>query len=367
MSAGLLALLQETAAATQGAVVKTTGVVCDDLAVSCNQFIGGQPDRKIPMVMKVARRSLVNKAVLIPSALALSLTFPAAILPALAIGGALLCYDSMHKITHKAITPPPVAVSEAYANDHAAWEKRHVKRAMHTDLVLSAEVTTVSLWSVTGAPLLVQLGTLTATGLVMTAAVYTAVAGIIKMDDAGLALEKVKGDGVFAKTCHKAGKAIGHVAPKLIKTIGVLGMAAMFLVGGSMLLHGIPGGEHLMGTALSFLGQNAAVQAIGGVVAQFAVGVVAGVASLPVAKVVIPAYHKTAAWTRRALEKTGLVKIRKPLPAPSLQPAPEASPKPLPEKGAAANALKAATQLPANDVKAQPAAPLSSALKPPQP
>jgi predicted DNA repair protein MutK len=364
MSAGLLALLQDTATATQAAMVKTTGVVCDDLAVSCNQFIGGQPQRKIPMVLKVAKRSIVNKAILIPSALALSLTFPAAILPALAVGGALLCYDSMHKITHKAIKPPPVAVSEAYANDHVAWEKRHVKSAMKTDLVLSAEVTTVSLWSASQAPFLVQLGTLTATGLAMTVAVYTAVAGIIKMDDAGIALEKAKGDGVFARACRATGKAIGHVAPKLIKTIGVVGMAAMFLVGGSMLVHGIPGGEHLMGTALSFLGHNAVVQAVAGVAAQFAVGVVAGVASLPVAKIVIPAYHKAAAWTRQTLEKTGLVKLKKPLPAPAPQPAPAAAPKPLPEKGTAANALKAATQLPVNDVKPQPA--VTQAPKPPK-
>ncbi|MEZ0259618.1 MAG: DUF808 family protein [Alphaproteobacteria bacterium] len=360
MSAGLLALLQETATATQGAMVKTTGVVCDDLAVSCNQFIGGQPDRKIPMVMKVAKRSLINKAILIPSALALSLTFPAAILPALAVGGALLCYDSMHKITHKAIKPPPVAVSEAYANDHAAWEKRHVKSAMHTDLVLSAEVTTVSLWSVTGAPVLVQLGTLTATGLAMTAAVYTAVAAIIKMDDAGVALEKVKGNGLFAKTCHKAGKAIGHVAPKLIKTIGVVGMAAMFLVGGTMLVHGIPGGEHLVGAAVSALGANAVVQAVAVVALQFGVGVVAGIASLPVAKVVIPAYKKSVAWTRKLFGKPD---ITKPL-AQSPQ-APEPAPKLLPPKGSASTALNAAVRLdaPANDTQAKPVL----AAKPPKP
>jgi uncharacterized protein len=350
MSAGLLALLQETATATQGAMIKTTGVVCDDLAVSCNQFIGGQPDRKLPMVMKVAKRSLINKAILIPSALALSLTFPAAILPALAVGGALLCYDSMHKITHKAIKPEPVAVSEAYANDHAAWEKRHVKSAMHTDLVLSAEVTTVSLWSVTGAPFLVQLGTLTATGLAMTAAVYSAVACIIKMDDAGEALKKVKGDGLFAKTCHTAGKAIGHVAPKLIKAIGVVGMAAMFLVGGTMLVHGIPGGEHLMGTAVSALGTNAVAQAVAGAAIQFGVGLVAGAASLPVAKVVIPAYRKSVAWGRKLLEKTSIAQPQRPLP-----PAPEPAPNPLPPKGTASAAMNAAVQLPANDTQAKPA------------
>lgn len=366
MSAGLLALLQETAVATQGAMVKTTGVVCDDLAVSCNQFIGGQPERKIPMVLKVAKRSLVNKAILITSALALSLTFPAAILPALAVGGALLCYDSMHKLTHKAIKPEPVAVSEAYANDHVAWEKRHVKSAMKTDLVLSAEVTTVSLWSVTGAPFLVQLGTLTATGLAMTAAVYTAVAAIIKMDDAGEALKKVKGDNVFAKACRAAGKGISKVAPKLIKTIGVVGMAAMFLVGGTMLVHGIPGGEHLMGTALSALGANAVVQAVAGAAIQFGVGLVAGAASLPVAIVVIPAYKKTAAWTRKLFGKTG-----KPQPQqPQLPPAPEPAPKPLPPRGSAGAALKAAVA-PANDTQATPAPapqakPVNTA-KPPQP
>jgi len=361
MSAGLLALLQETALATQSAIVKTTGVVGDDLAVSCNQFIGGQPDRKIPMVMKVAKRSLINKAILIPCALALSFTFPGALLPALAVGGALLCYDSMHKLTHKAIKAPAVTVSEAYANDHAAWEKRHVKGAMKTDLVLSAEVTAVSLWSVTGAPFLVQLGTLAATGLAMTAGVYAAVACIIKLDDAGAALEKVRGDGLFAKTCHKAGKAIGHVAPKLIKAIGVVGMAAMFLVGGTMLVHGIPGGEQLVGTAVSALGANAVVQAVAGAAIQFGVGLVAGAASLPVAKVVIPAYQKSAAWTRKLLGKAGIAKQLPPAP-PAFEPAPKL----LPPKGSASAAMNQAVQLPVNDAEAAQPAAVTPAQKPPK-
>ena len=141
---------------------------------------------------------------------------------------------------------------------------------------------------------------------------------------------------------------------------------AMFLVGGTMLVHGIPGGEHLMGTALSALGANAVVQAVAGAAIQFGVGLVAGAASLPVAKVVIPAYKKTAAWTRKLFGKTS-----EPQPQqPQLPPAPEPAPKPLPPRGSAGAALKAAVA-PANDAQATPAlapqAKPANTAKPPQP
>ncbi|MEZ0223951.1 MAG: DUF808 family protein [Alphaproteobacteria bacterium] len=370
MSAGFFALLQQMAVMSQRAAVRTLGVVGDDLAVSCNQLIGGQPERKIPMVWSVVKGSLRNKAILIPCALALSFTFPVAIMPVLAAGGALLCFDSMDKLVHKKLKPPTGQVSEAYANDHAAWEKRHVKRALRTDLVLSAEITTVSLWTVAGMPFLVQLGTLVTTGLGMTAAVYGVAAGIIKMDDAGAALLKVKGNNIFAKAARGAGKVIGHAAPKVIKVIGYLGTAAMFLVGGGMLVHGIPGGEHLMASAVGAVSANALVQGALVVAAETALGLVAGIAALPVAKVVAPPLRKGYEFCAKIVNK---LRHRQPeanddedVAAPV--PAPEAAKDAL--KGAnVKTALNAAAGKPANDTPLPPSEkgfkPVPASPKPP--
>jgi predicted DNA repair protein MutK len=280
------------------------GVVGDDLAVSANQMIGGQPERKIPMVMRVVKGSLKNKAILIPCALALSFTFPAAILPALTIGGACLCFDSVDKIIHKKLKPLPTQKAEIDVNDHVAWENRHVKRALKTDLLLSAEITTVSLGVVVGAPFAVQLAAMAAAGLAMTAGVYGVVAGLIKMEDVGPALLRVKGDGTFAKMAHGLGKLACHAAPKVIKAIGVAGTAAMFLVGGGMLVHGIPGAEHLMSTGLAAISSNSIVQGVVGVLAETAVGIGIGFAAIPIAKVVGPPARKIMDFARKVLHKT---------------------------------------------------------------
>ncbi|TAL39494.1 MAG: DUF808 family protein [Alphaproteobacteria bacterium] len=333
MSAGFLALMQQMAVMTQKAAVRTLGVVGDDLAVSCNQLIGGQPERKIPMVWAVVKGSMRNKAILIPCALALSFTFPAAIMPVLAAGGALLCFDSMDKLIHKKLKPPPAQVSEAYANDHAAWEKRHIKRALRTDLVLSAEITTVSLWTVAGMPFLVQLGTLVATGIGMTAAVYGVAAGIIKMDDIGAALLKTKGSNIFARAARGAGRLIGHAAPKVIKVIGHLGTAAMFLVGGGMLVHGIPGGEQLMTSALGALTTNTIAQGALAILTETAVGLVAGIAAIPVAKVVAPPLRRGYEFCAKLVNKLRHRRpeaeddtddVAAPAPAPLSEPAKDA-------------------------------------------
>lgn len=345
MSAGFLTLLKQMAVMAERAAAKTVGVVGDDLAISCNQLIGGQPERKLPMVLKVVKGSLKNKAVLIPCALALSFTFPAAILPALTIGGALLCFDSVDKIVHKKLKPVKQK-SEAEDNDHVAWEKRHIKRALKTDLLLSAEVTTVSLGVVVGMPFLVQLGAMAAAGLAMTAAVYGVVAGIIKMDDIGAALVKTPGANPAAKAARGIGKAIVHAAPKVIKTIGVAGTVAMFFVGGGMLIHGIPGGEQLMAAGLSAITSNGILQGALAVAGETALGLAAGFAAIPVAKVVVPPCRNVMEFCRGLINK---VRHQLPEPADDVDeaPAPEASPNAL--KATLSAELNAAAKAPASE------------------
>ena len=365
MSAGLTALLQQMAALSKTAASRTLGVVGDDLAISANQLIGGQPERKLPMVLQVVKGSLRNKAIMIPCALALSFTFPALILPALTIGGALLCFDSVDKIVHKKLKPEKTA-TEAEENDHAAWEKRHIKRALKTDLLLSAEITTVSLGVVVGAPFLVQLAAMAVAGVAMTAGVYGIVAGLIKFDDVGAGLAKMSGKNIFAKALRGVGKAIVHAAPPLIKTIGFLGTAAMFFVGGGMLVHGIPGGEHLMASAAGAIASNAVVQGAVTVLAETALGLAAGFAAIPVAKVVVPPYRKAVAFFK------GLAgKVRDKLPAPAedidAEPAPQPSPDALKSVPGLKADLNAAAAPVANDNQSPPAPAVKAPARPDSP
>ena len=347
MSAGLPALLQQMAAMSKTAATRTIGVVGDDLAISANQLIGGQPERKLPMVLKVVKGSLRNKLIMIPCALALSFTFPAVIVPALTVGGALLCFDSVDKIVHKKLKPVKQR-TEAEENDHEAWENRHVKRALRTDLLLSAEITTVSLGVVVGAPFVVQLAAMAAAGLAMTAAVYGVVAGLIKFDDVGEKLANTRGKNIVAKTLRGIGKAIVHAAPPVIKTVGVLGTASMFFVGGGMLIHGIPGGEHLMASAVGSVASNSIVQGALTVLAEAGVGLAAGFAAIPVAKVVMPPYRKAMEFC-----KTLVGKVRHKLPEPAedidAEPAPLPTPEALKSVPDVKSDLNAAAKPPAND------------------
>jgi predicted DNA repair protein MutK len=354
MSAGFLTLLKQAAAMSQKAAAKTLGVVGDDLAISANQLIGGQPERKLPMVMKVVKGSLKNKALMIPCALALSFTFPALIAPIMTVGGALLCFDSVDKIVHKKLKPEKSGSSEAEDNDHNAWEKRHIKRALKTDLLLSAEVTTVSMGTVVGQPFLIQLAAMSAAGLAMTAGVYGFVAGLIKFDDIGAALEKTKGKNIFAKAARGVGKAIVHAAPPLIKVIGLIGTAAMFCVGGGMLLHGIPGGEHLMATAVGSIASNTLAQGALTLAAQGAFGLASGFAALPPGRALMPLYHKAVDFVKDTVNKA---RHRLPAPAEDI----DAEPAPLPSPDALTSVpdvkadLNAAAKPVANDNQLAPA------------
>ncbi len=358
MSAGFMAQLSQMAAMSEKAAAKTLAVVGDDLAISCNQLIGGQPERKTPMVMRVVKGSLRNKALMIPCALALSFTMPGLILPALTVGGALLCFDSVDKIVNKKLQPVKQH-TEAEENDHQAWENRHVRRALRTDLLLSAEITTVSLGVVVGAPFAVQLAAMAAAGLAMTAGVYGVIVGLIKFDDVGAKLVRTPGKNIVSRALRGVGKTFVHAAPPLIKTIGLLGTAAMFMVGGGMLVHGIPGAEHVMTTALGTMSSNTFVQGALGLAGDAALGIVSGFALLPVGRVIMPTWHRLADFGRKL---AGKVRDKLPMPAedidaePSSVPAPDAAPS-LPKSVPDVKAdLNAAAKSAANDSQPVPMA-----------
>ncbi len=206
-------------------------------------------NRELPVVWAVAKGSALNKLILVPAALLISAFLPWLITPLLMIGGAFLCYEGCEKLVHKffhkeeqehehretlkAVADPAV--------DLVAFEKQKIKGAIRTDFILSAEIIVISLGAVQSATFGVQVAAICTIAVLMTIGVYGLVAGIVKLDDAGLYLAKTDPQASGAGSRIALGKGILFLAPWLMKTLSVVGTAAMFLVGGGILVHGIPG------------------------------------------------------------------------------------------------------------------------------
>jgi len=243
-------VLDDVAILSKVAAKKTAGVLGDDLALNAQQVTGVRADRELPVVWAVAKGSLVNKAILVPAALAISALAPWAVLPLLMIGGAFLCFEGFEKVAHKLLHPAGddeahrAALTEALLSPEAdlvALEKEKIKGAVRTDFILSAEIVVIALGTVSHVAFGTRVAVLVGIALVMTVGVYGLVAGIVKLDDLGLYLTR-KGDG--AGPAAAAGRGILAAAPWLMRFLSVAGTAAMFLVGGGILAHGIPALHH---------------------------------------------------------------------------------------------------------------------------
>ena len=237
-------ILDDVALMTKVAARKTAGVLGDDLALNAQQVCGVRADRELPVVWAVARGSLFNKMILIPAALLISALAPWLITPLLMIGGAYLCYEGAEKIFHKFIKHADGESKEdeiplpACQENPAALEKLRIKGAVRTDFVLSAEIIVISLGTVPPeASLAVRAGVLSLIGLLMTFGVYGLVAGIVKLDDLGFLLLNKGKEGSFVT---RLGRLLVGAAPYLMRVLAIVGTAAMFLVGGGILAHGLP-------------------------------------------------------------------------------------------------------------------------------
>ncbi|MEQ1803019.1 MAG: DUF808 domain-containing protein [Gammaproteobacteria bacterium] len=260
MASSLLALLDDittilddVALLTKVAAKKTSGVLGDDLALNAQQVSGVAADRELPVVWAVAKGSLVNKAILVPGALAISAVAPWLVAPLLMIGGAFLCYEGFEKLVHvfarrtAADDARAEELVRAYADpavDLVALERDKIKGAIRTDFILSAEIIVISLGTVASAAFPQRVAALVGIALLMTVGVYGLVAGIVKLDDGGLHLAGRTGDGVFVRAQRALGRGILLLAPWLMKGLSVAGTAAMFLVGGGIISHGIPPLHH---------------------------------------------------------------------------------------------------------------------------
>lgn len=254
MAASLLALLDDistilddVSVLTKVAAKKTAGVLGDDLALNAQQVTGVRAERELPVVWAVAKGSLVNKAILVPAALAISAVAPWAVTPLLMLGGAFLCFEAAEKLAHRLLHSPQEddahhrALQEANADtqvDMCAFEKDKIKGAIRTDFILSAEIIVIGLGTVAGEPFPTRLAVMVAIAIAMTAGVYGLVGAIVKLDDLGLFLSRRGG------AARAIGNAILRAAPWMMKGLSVAGTAAMFLVGGSILEHGLPPLHH---------------------------------------------------------------------------------------------------------------------------
>ena len=296
-------ILDDVAVMSKVAAKKTAGVLGDDLALNAQQVSGVKADRELPVVWAVALGSLKNKAILVPAALAISVFAPWGITPLLMIGGAFLCYEGFEKLAHKYLHSAEEdaqhrdALAHAVADqsvDLVALEKDKIKGAIRTDFILSAEIIVISLGTVAGVAFGQQVAVLVTIALLMTVGVYGLVAGIVKLDDAGLYLSK-SGNGAV----RGFGKLLLLGAPKLMKTLSVVGTLAMFMVGGGILVHGVEPLHHLVEGAAAAAG---GVDGIGGLLATLTksaldavIGVIAGALVLAGVTVIGRLFKRTPA------------------------------------------------------------------------
>ncbi len=257
-------LLDDVSLMTKVAAKKTAGVLGDDLALNAQQVTGVNAERELPVVWAVAKGSLVNKAILVPAALAISAleawlhgrgyNIPL-VTPLMMLGGAFLCFEGVEKLAHKFLHGKEeedkrhderIKAVQDETVDMVAFEKDKISGAIRTDFILSAEIIVISLGTLVGGTFVEQLLTLVAIALVMTIGVYGLVAGIVKLDDAGLALSRDTGDSGWSRFKRSLGAGLLRSAPWLMKFLSIAGTAAMFLVGGGILVHAVAPLHHFI-------------------------------------------------------------------------------------------------------------------------
>ena len=285
------AVADDVATMTKVATQKTAGVLGDDLALNAQQVTGVRAEREIPVVWAVAKGSLVNKAILVPAALAISAWAPWLVTPLLMLGGAFLCFEGVEKLAHKLLHG--AGEEEANHADHAqanadgtvdlvAFEREKIQGAVRTDFILSAEIIVIALGTVASAPFLQQVAVLVGIAVLMTVGVYGLVGGIVKLDDLGLWLS-----GKASSAAQALGRSLLAAAPWLMKGLSVAGTAAMFLVGGGILVHGIGPLHH----AIEGVGAAVAQGALGGVWQALATNALNAVAGIAAGAVVLAGVH----------------------------------------------------------------------------
>ena len=286
----IASLLDDVALLTKIAAQKTTGVLGDDLALNAEQVAGVAAERELPVVWAVAKGSARNKAILVPLALAISTWAPWGVTPLLMVGGAYLCFEGFEKLAHKYLPHEEGAAPVPdETQDVAALEREKIAGAIRTDFVLSAEIITITLGTVAGAPFATQLIVMCGIAILMTIGVYGLVAGIVKLDDAGLYLNRRSN-----VLLQRIGRVLLAAAPWLMKALAVAGTIAMFLVGGGILVHGLPGLHGVAEALAAWLGP----------LASYVLNAATGLATGALCLIGVSAVQKL--WRRRGAVRQGV-------------------------------------------------------------
>ncbi len=309
---GLLALLDDVASIAKVAATsiddvaaqavkagsKAAGAVIDDAAVTPKYVHGFSADRELPIIWRIAKGSLWNKLViLLPIGLLLSSFAPWAIPPLLMLGGAYLCFEGAEKVAHAmgwgGHGHDDYPHKEETVEDPAHLEEEKAKGAIKTDFILSAEIMTIALAAIPPSNIWMEAATLAAVGIMITIAVYGSVAIIVKADDVGLHMAQNGGLGLT----RSLGRGIVKVMPGFMKTLTIVGTAAMLWVGGSIIVHGLEQMgygwlEHAIYEAANAIGQGQAG------LEWFAKATIDGILGLALGFLLIPLGEKvvTPAW-----------------------------------------------------------------------
>lgn len=318
MSVGLIALLDDiaglakvaaaslddVAAQATKAGAKAAGVVIDDAAVTPRYVTGFSAARELPIIGRIALGSLKNKLlILLPAALLLSWLLPGAITPLLMIGGAYLCYEGVEKV-YEAVLPHAAHEHEAEIEsvdlDARSLEEQKVSSAIKTDFILSAEILAITLAALPEPSIVMQAAVLAVVSIGITALVYGGVALIVKADDVGLMLARAQWSGIAGALIRGVGRGLVSSMPYFLKTLGIVGTAAMIWVGGGIIVHGLDHyGVHWLAELVHSLGAiPVGVPGLGPVMSWLAEAAGAGIVGIVVGLIAIPtmSYVISPAW-----------------------------------------------------------------------
>lgn len=290
-------VLDDVAVMSKMAAKKTAGVLGDDLALNAQQVSGVRAERELPVVWRVAKGSFINKLILVPLALFISVVAAWLINPLLVIGGLFLSYEGVEKIMHTLQHKKAQTAKEAQLEliqteqDLAAYETEKIKGAVRTDFILSAEIVVISLGTVAAAGFLTKVTVLSLIAIAMTVGVYGFVALIVKIDDIGLYLTEQASN--FKQ---RIGRGLLAFAPILMKTLSVVGTAAMFLVGGGIINHAIPFVHHFTEDTVEYVQDIPTMGSIVGSVTPMLMNLVVGILAGILVVIVVALVQKV--WSK---------------------------------------------------------------------
>lgn len=290
-------VLDDVAVMSKMAAKKTAGVLGDDLALNAQQVSGVRAERELPVVWRVAKGSFINKLILVPLALLISVVAPWLINPLLVIGGLFLSYEGVEKIMHTLQHKKAQTSKEAQLEliqteqDLATYETEKIKGAVRTDFILSAEIVVISLGTVAAASFLTKVTVLSVIAVAMTVGVYGLVAFIVKIDDIGLHLTEQA-----ANFKQRIGRGLLAFAPILMKTLSVVGTAAMFLVGGGIINHAIPFVHHFTEDTVEYVQDIPTMGSIVGSVTPMLINLVVGILAGILVVIVVTIVQKV--WSK---------------------------------------------------------------------